>query len=42
MDNAEIQELKLNKGLALQDILIEIHSCIIKSACYALMHTRYM
>jgi len=27
----EIQELKLNKGLALQDILTEVHSYVIKS-----------
>lgn len=28
---AEIQELKLNKGLALQDILTEVHSYVVKS-----------
>lgn len=34
---AEIQQLKLNKGLALQDILTEIHSCVVKSTYRILM-----
>lgn len=39
MYRTDIQELKLNKGLALQDILTEIHSFIVKSM-YSLIHVR--